>query len=746
MISWKTMLVALVGLSLHLGVLSQESERPHPGTRAMANLLAKLEKQLSVGTNPFANAARVESLENQIGESEDAAEQLRLRFVLGQEQLKAGRTEEGVANLIAVFSVIYKNRENVEEESLLEAWKAVGMGYLWHGELINARNNASTVSGDFPIAGAAIHMDDQGSRAAVRVYEALLKEYPDELGAVFLLNLAHMNVGEYPEKVPLLYRLPEPSLRSEFDLPRFQNVARRLGVDAGGRAGGVIMEDLNGDGLLDLMVSSISLEQPLRLFLHDGEGRIKEKGDFGLMGIGGGNNLLHADYDNDGDQDILVLRGGGMERWGKIPNSLLRNAGDGRFQDVTLEAGLFSRSPTGAATWGDFNRDGHLDLFVGNESMFSKNPDTTEMEYEANPCNLYLNLGNGKFRDVAEEYGLDVRGYIKSVAWADYDRDGYLDLFISQLRGENLLFRNLGPDVNGKWRFDETADVVGVSRPVDSSSSWFWDYNNDGWLDLFVSGYSEHRIIGDLVMRDVAIDLLKFPKEAERLWLYENNQDGTFSDVSIDKNLNRVAYTVGAGLGDLDNDGWLDFYLGTGGVGLSLAPNRMFRNHEGIQFQEVTTDGGFGQIHDGSSVAFGDLDNDGDHDIYSVIGGFSESESYKNQLFENPGNDHKWIAVKLVGTRSARDAIGAHIEVRVLVGHQERRIFAQVLSGESYGSAPYRRTIGLGNADSITELRVTWPGTTNAVSYGSVPTGKCIEIVEGVVDYKVLTHIPIEFN
>jgi hypothetical protein len=169
---------------------------------------------------------------------------------------------------------------------------------------------------------------------------------------------------------------------------------------------------------------------------------------------------------------------------------------------------------------------------------------------------------------------------------------------------------------------------------------------------------------------------------------------------------------MGANFGDLDNDGWLDFYLGTGDPDLTtLVPNRMFRNAEGKFFQDVTTSGGFGHLQKGHGISFADLDNDGDQDIYEVIGGAYSGDNFRNVLFLNPGHSNRWITLKLEGVKSNRAAIGARIKLVVKTGQGERSIYKTVGTGASFGASPLRQEIGLGQAQAIVRAEIFWPVT-----------------------------------
>jgi hypothetical protein len=174
--------------------------------------------------------------------------------------------------------------------------------------------------------------------------------------------------------------------------------------------------------------------------------------------------------------------------------------------------------------------------------------------------------------------------------------------------------------------------------------------------------------------------------------------------------VDKMLLTMGANFGDLDNDGWLDFYVGTGNPDLSvLIPNRMFRNDGGRRFQDVTTAGGFGQLQKGHAVAFGDINNTGTQDIYSVVGGAVETDHAHNQLFMNPGHGNNWLKLRLEGVRTNRAAIGARIKVVVQGEEGERAIHRTVGSGGSFGSTTLRQEIGVGRATAVKRVEVFWP-------------------------------------
>ncbi|MDZ7694093.1 MAG: CRTAC1 family protein [Balneolaceae bacterium] len=170
---------------------------------------------------------------------------------------------------------------------------------------------------------------------------------------------------------------------------------------------------------------------------------------------------------------------------------------------------------------------------------------------------------------------------------------------------------------------------------------------------------------------------------------------------------------MGSNFGDLDNDGYLDFYIGTGDPDFrSLMPNRMFRNDGGKQFQEVTESGGFGHLQKGHGVSFADLDNDGDQDIFTVMGGAYEGDGYMNALFENPGGfENNWITLLFEGTQSNHFGIGTRITINVATPAGDRTIYRTVTTGSSFGSNSLQQEIGLGNATSVQSIQVFWPAS-----------------------------------
>jgi hypothetical protein len=582
----------------------------------------------------------------------------------------------------------------------------IGVSELRRGEIENCLMHPNAQRCIFPITGMGRHDMPSGSEHAMASFERALAASPNDLELRWLLNVAAMTVGKYPAGVPARYLIPPDRFASAEDIGQFTDEAPSLGLDHVSRAGGVVMDDFNGDGRNDIAISSVDPCEPLRLYLQQPDGHFAEATNTGLDGELGGINLVQADYNNDGHLDLYVMRGG----WeNPIRNSLLRNNGDGTFTDVTKEAGLLDvPHSTHAAAWADFDNDGYLDLFVG---------------HERTPSRLYRNRGDGRFEDVTKRAGVDVRGFVKGVAWGDYDQDGYPDLYISNFGQPNVLFHN-----NGDGTFTDVTERMGVAAPRMSFSTWFFDYDNDGWPDLFVAGF-----VPSIV--EAVKPYVGQHSSAETMKLYRNLKGRGFEDVTAAVGLDRVTLTMGANFGDVDNDGWLDIYLGNGAPSYAaLAPNLLFRNHDGRRFVDISTSSGTSHLQKGHGIAIGDLDGDGNEDIFANMGGFVPADSFAKVLFRNPGHHGHWIGLTLTGTRTNRSAIGARVTVyaREAGGTTDRMIPRVVSSGGSFGASPLSVHVGLGTADRVPRVEIYWPVSQSLQVLESPPIDAVTPVTEPV--------------
>ncbi len=699
---------------------------PLPGTARMAAVLdsiyrAALKDPMRYG---HLNRERAAVWRDEVSRRE-GPEQSMARYSYAYESLAAGETETAIREIERLMEDSGLAGEVSPQSKPL--FDLLAVAYLRLGEERNRIRNRSPGASILPLVESAVHTDPEGSRRAISLYLQILGAVPRDLEARWLLNIAHMTLGTYPSGVPAEYLIGGLEADPEAEIPRFHNVAPAAGVDVDGIAGAVSLEDFDGDGVIDILATARGFDDQLRLFLADGRGGfVDHTGAAGLNGVVGGLNTVHADYDNDGFVDVLILRGGWLAAEGAHPNSLLKNNGDGTFEDVTDRAGLLSYRPTQTAAWADFNNDGWLDLFVGNE--------TGPTGGGSGHSELYVNNGDGTFTEVAERVGISVREFVKSVAWGDVDNDGLPDLYISVLDRPNRLYLNRGGTTPEDWRFEEVGASAGVQEPIRSFPVFFWDYDNDGWEDLFVAGFDPR--LAAAAPAETAAQYMVGATRAEKNRLYRNNGDGTFSDVAPLVGLDLSLWAMGINFGDLNNDGYPDIYVGTGTPFMtSILPNRMFLNEEGARFRDITFEGGFGHLQKGHAIAFADLDQDGDQDIYAVMGGAVQGDHFPNALFENPGfgEGNAWVTIRLEGGTANRSAIGARISVSVTGLDGERRVVHKTVStGGSFGASSLQQEVGLGRTDRIDELKITWPNRDRSTdTYTDLPVNRHYVITEG---------------
>jgi hypothetical protein len=616
----------------------------------------------------------------------------------------------------------------------------MAIAYMRLGERSNCMLNHTGSSCIFPIKDEGVHKIKTGSQKAIDAYETILKGNPDDLTSKWLLNIAFMTLGTYPKEVPKEFLIPNLDADTAFKVKPFTDMAHDLGLDINGRAGGVIIEDFNNDGYLDIVTSGWDLSDPMHYFQNNKDGTFSDLTEHsGLKGITGGLNIQQTDYNNDGNMDIFVLRGAwNTEGFGNQPSSLLRNNGDGTFTDVTIPSGLFFLHPTQAAVWADFNNDGWLDVFIGTENSGGMD------RGGIHDCMLYINNHDGTFTNVAPKAHCDIESYVKGVTAADFNNDGWTDIFISTMDGKKYLLKNKG--IGGKdVDFEDVTVKAGIRSNTESTfTTWFYDYNNDGWPDILVSDYNfQGKSLGYFA---AAEGLGKPVSKAGNVFLYRNNHDGTFTDVTNEAGLNKVVFSMGANFGDIDNDGYPDMYFGTGNPDFrSLVPNKMFKNVDGKKFVDVTTSSRTGNLQKGHGVAFADLRNTGIQDIFIEMGGAYKGDSYTSSLYVNPGqSNNNWISLKLEGVKANRAAIGSHIKLTFIENGAKRSVYKDVNSGGSFGSSPLRQEIGIGQAKSIDDIEIKWAGSQTVQHFKNVAPNQFLHITEGnetaeVIHLKKLT-------
>jgi hypothetical protein len=522
---------------------------------------------------------------------------------------------------------------------------------------------------------------------------------------------------------------PAPAAESPAPI-RFSNVAESSGVHfvlensptpqkrlIETMPGGVAIFDYNGDGLPDLFftngaaVPSLQKDAPKyfnRLYRNDGGMKFTEVTQQAhLAGAGYSMGAAAADYDNDGNVDLFVA---GVNR-----SILYHNLGNGQFEDVTEKAGIKSDGWAVAAGWFDYDNDGKLDLLVVHYARWPAEDrycgDTSRniriychpKYFEGLPSTLYRNRGDGTFQDVSEESGIaKYAGRGMSVAFADYDGDGFTDAFVTNDNMPNFLFHNRG---NGT--FEEVALPAGVAltdlgRAVASMGADFRDYNNDGLPDIAVTALA-----------------------GETFPLFRNLGKGAFTDAGYASKL--AILTIhhsgwGTGLFDFNNDGWKDLFTANSHVNDLVEqfeaarykePNGVYLNLGNGTFRDVSTEAGQVAVRAHRGSAYADLNGDGRIDV--VVSCLGEPA----EVWENLGPAGNWIILKLVGVRSNRDGIGARIRIGDRYNH--------MTSAVSYASSSHAGVhFGLGKLALIPRIEIRWPSG-------------AVQVLENVKPNEVLT-------
>lgn len=700
-------------------VLSQSCDYFSNPNDKMVKVLEARKMMYNVKENVFAEKKEVAYYDSIINSSEEGFFKLYNELNKGNALLKLGKEAEAVATIESVI----KRKKEMDGKDSPESLKFLAIAYMRLGEKQNCVNYHNPESCIMPIQKNGIHTVREGSQKAIEIYEKLMTINPEDYESRWLLNIAYMTIGGYPLNVPKQWLIPGLNKNgSDYTIKPFLDIAANVGIKTRNMSGGTIIDDFNNDNYLDIVTSDWSLDGVMHYYQNDKKGKFADyskKSEIGLFK--GGLSMIQADYDNDGDTDIFVMRGAWMGKFGRQPNSLLRNNGDGTFTDVTIKSGLYSEFPTQAGNWNDFNNDGYLDLFIGNESK----PD------EQYPSELYINNQDGTFTNVAHAANCDIVDFIKGSTSCDYDNDGDIDLFLSGMNKRKTLLKNTGIK-DGIPNFVDATDEAGLAGiNVMTFPTWFWDYDNDGWQDIFVCGYQFNGSIAG----ETAKEALGIPTGIgnSKMYLYHNNHNGTFTDVSKVSGLSKTVFAMGSNFGDIDNDGFLDMYLGTGNPDYkSLTPNKLFRNMGNGTFADVTVSGRVGNLQKGHAVAFNDLDNDGDSDIFIEVGGAYTGDAFSNALYLNPGqNNNRWIKLQLEGTESNRSAIGTKVKVSFKENGVSRSVYRILNSGGSFGASALRMEIGVGQATIIDQIEITWPKSQKKKVFKNVKPNQFIKIIEG---------------
>jgi tetratricopeptide (TPR) repeat protein len=690
------------------------------GTQMMLDSLDSLYKQMVYKDHPYEVQERLMITKKIIDEAMAAQETDIDIGKYGFDLLEAGQNSDA----LQVLEAIVTQDENFL--SISDNNRTIFKMYATALMRAAFEDNSGVISPEdwmlLPVPENGRYKNTDRLHKARNIYRRLLRNYPKDLQLKWLYNLTFWWEG----KLPTDHKLQPGHWVSSKGQRQFRNLSMYTGTGDAQRAGGVVLDDFTGDGLTDIVASSAGLKDVIHIYENTGTGQFNEiTNQKGLSDIPGGNQLVQADYDNDGDLDLLVVRGAWrpFQKWGILPNSLLRNDGD-KFVDVTIGSGLYDVAPSSSAVWWDFNNDGWLDLFVTNETVDRK---------EIWPSKFYLNNGDGTFKDITQVSNLRIVSNVKSVSAGDINNDGLQDLFLGIQAGNNRLIANANGTVPADWRFVELAKQMNATAPHFAYASSFTDFDNDGWEDVCVLPYDFYGsakwqgLFGAELssMNDIAY---------EPIYLYRNDQQGILVDITKAVGLDFYLNTQGFNFGDIDNDGWEDLYITTGSQDLSTyQPNRFFRNIGGSRFEEYTAQTGLGILTNSGSIAFADLDNDGDQDIYVNNGGMVYGDRFPNSLFENRlDNSNHWLTLVLEGRTCNRSAIGARVKIIIETNDgSTREINRTVRSGSSYGSNSLQLEIGLGNAARIKDIQIVWPnGINESTSIGPVRMDQKLKLIE----------------
>lgn len=580
-------------------------------------------------------------------------------------------------------------------------------------------NNLSAQNSDL-YSGNHFQMDDKagqdlGRQVGNKILEKLFPtfhagrismdkpHYLSSLLQIFLFKLGP-TVVSLQDKTEMLYQLAIHIINHKSQKYTFDDVALRAGIKKGPDSMGVAWADYNNDGFQDLLI--MGGRDKTKLYKNKGDGTFTDvtavsgiNPPNGQGSFGGAFAGVFADYDNDGCLDLYITGAGGNNSPG-LPDTLYHNNCNGTFTDVTKKAGINDIYHGRGLAWADYNNDGFLDIYVANHGN-----QISDTEYNFEPNILYKNNGDGTFTDVTAKAGVsgiancpDVinKGTAKikthggpyklsfQPIWFDYNNDGLIDLYISTDSGINPLYKN-----NGDGTFTDVTKDAGLCELGTGMGVTVGDYDNDGFMDIYITNIGKS-------------------------YLWHNNGDGTFSLRTKEAQAgNDLDLGWGVNFLDYDNDSFLDIYTANGRVsgGVPWDPeiaqvklDRLYKGNGDGTFSEVSQQEGIEGNYAKEASAFADYNNDGFLDIF-VVSSYTEKEAL-HKLYKNNGNKNHYITIQLVGKKSNRSGVGA----RVTVVTGDKKQVREVAAGSSYLSEnSLWPNFGLGQAKSIDEIIVNWP-------------------------------------
>jgi hypothetical protein len=474
---------------------------------------------------------------------------------------------------------------------------------------------------------------------------------------------------------------------SDIDALTFTDGSGAAGIFEYNLSWGAAWGDYDRDGYIDAMTVG-HLGSICQLWHNNGDGTFTDVTTAAgiLTADGDAHGPCWADLDNDGDLDLYVAKGTLKEDKPINYNDLWRNNGDGTFTNIADSSGVTAIGHRSRGSYAvDYDNDGDLDLFI--PSFFKLN--------EGGPNLLFRNDGDFQFTDVATEAGIGREGIDNwAAAWADYDRDGLIDLFITTgpnngVASSSALYRN-----RGDGTFEDVSSAAGITSDYSNSGAW-GDFNNDGYPDLYVATDSADT-------------------------LYRNNGDGTFTDVTEESGAINTNRALAVDWGDYDNDSYLDLYVVN-----ALRPNLLYRNNRDGTFTDVAASVGVAaeEFGNGSDVTFIDYNNDGFLDLFVCNGAGPSSGPYL--LFKNNGNLNHWLKIELTGQESNRDGVGARITLTAGNNTQYRQYVGQHCMAQNHIPVHF----GLRGATTVGSIVIEWPSGVQQ-ELDNIPADQTITVAE----------------
>ncbi len=524
---------------------------------------------------------------------------------------------------------------------------------------------------------------------------------PGDERARSMMWIAAQRLGGYPVSVPQKFRM---ELKIGFAQPtvEFENISAQIGLDKTSAGRGLAIFDYDNDGFLDIAIASA--HGGVNLYHNNGDGTFSDVSiHSGLDTCVNGFAITVGDYDNDGFADLFITRMGFYAGEGQ----LFHNNGDGTFTDVTKQAGLKVWGPGFTASWVDYDCDSYLDLFITNNlgGLFERKT----------PNRLFHNNGNGTFTEVTEQSGLNTIWPTIGGAWGDFNNDGLPDLFLSNGMGRSQLYRN-----NGNGTFTDVSEEAGVTDVVFGTPAFWWDYDNDGWMDIGQLTWSDHEDVIHTLRNGEG------PPDGHPMRVYHNNRDGTFTQVNRELGLTGCWGTMSGNAGDFNNDGYLDLVLGNGSPKMDRMEPMILLENDGHKFRNTTFAAGLPFTGKSHGVNMADLFGDGRLSVLVAAGGAYPGDLLTSGVYYPktlPGN---YLNVRLVGTVSNRSAIGARVSLEA----DGRKQFREVSGGTNFGCMPFEQHFGLAKFAGEVKIEVRWPGGRHQV-FNGVPVNSTFEFTEG---------------